>query len=104
MLGIFFIYWVGKSFHTLAGEHNRNKWLWAILGLVTFYASQLIFGIIYFIVADIYEDPENETLLNLLGVVIGGLCTYGLYVFLKSRWSKVKLKSNPNVLDDDFLV
>jgi len=41
MFGIILIYWVGKYFYQLAIEFNKSKWGYAVLGLATYYGSQL---------------------------------------------------------------
>ena len=34
MLGLLLIYFIGKYFYDLAAEFEKNKWLYAILGVV----------------------------------------------------------------------
>lgn len=90
MLGVILIYWVGKYFYDLAIKFDKSKWGFAVLGLATYYGSQLIFGIILAIFNDIYAlgiDFEGFGI-NLLGIPIGALSCYLLYNFLEKKWKR----------------
>ena len=91
MLGLLFIYWIGKYFYELAQKFNKSKWGFAILGLVAYYGSQLIIGFVLGLLNEIFElgiDFENNIGLNLLGIPVGGLCCYFLYNYLEKKWKK----------------
>ena len=82
MLGILFIYWIGKYFYQLAEKFNQNKWLYAILGIVVFYAAQLFFGILLGVgdaIFDLGINFEENLGLDLLGIPIGALACYLFY-------------------------
>ena len=46
MLGILIIYFFGKRFYNLSEEYNQNKWLYAILSAVVYYAGTFMGGIV----------------------------------------------------------
>lgn len=110
MLGLVLIYFIGKTYYTLAEKHNKERlWLWAILGILSYYGGAFLLGIIIFLYLDLVGsnvDIENlnkglEILLGLAGGIIG---TVGLYQFLKYRWNKTEsLVMSDDILDDDFL-
>ncbi|MCF7561368.1 hypothetical protein L3X39_12035 [Sabulilitoribacter multivorans] len=92
MLGLLLIYFIGKRFYDLSVEFNQNKWLFAILGVIVYYAAGFIFGIIVAIL-DVYVfdwgiDWENSFGVNLLGLPVGLLTVWGLYILLQNKWKK----------------
>jgi len=91
MLGILLIYFIGKRFYDLAAEFNQNKWLFAILSIVVYYAAGLLFGILLGVLDLFFEwniDWDNNFGINLLGIPIGLLADWALYVVLENRWKK----------------
>lgn len=106
MLGIIFIYFIGKAFYQLAEEHERSKWGYAILGVLSFYASSLILGIAVAIIYEVqganFEDIP-DFVLNILGVIIGALTCMGFYHLLKRQWTKKPTSDDMDILDEDFL-
>ena len=91
MLGILLIYFIGKRFFDLADEFNQNKWLYAILSIVIYYAAGVVFVIVLAILNEIFElgfDWENSFGIQLLAIPIGLAADYGLYMILKNKWKK----------------
>ncbi|MDY2587956.1 hypothetical protein [Winogradskyella aquimaris] len=92
MLGLILLYWIGKYFFKLAEEYNKNKWGFAILGVVTYYAGIIIFSFIFGIVIELTSpgaiDNINETLLGLMMLPFGILSCYVLYKYLEKTWKK----------------
>ncbi|AJR04854.1 hypothetical protein AW14_07395 [Siansivirga zeaxanthinifaciens CC-SAMT-1] len=92
MLGLFLIYFIGKKFYDLADTYEQNKWLYAIISVVFYYAVGFVFGVVLFVL-DFYVfgwnlDWENNFGVNLLGLPIGLLALWVLYMILESRWKK----------------
>ncbi len=92
MLGILLIYFIGKRFYDLSIDYSKSKWVYAILGVVTYYAIGNIFVIIIAIL-DIYVfewgfDWERSFGMNLLVVPTGLLGVWGLYILLENNWKK----------------
>ena len=107
MLGLILIYFIGKSFYTLAQKYKRNKWLFAILGVVTYYGMTIIGGLIIMFIAaavgneSIFELPD--VVLGLMGVPIGLLSVWGLHYLLRKNWVGHPKDQNPELLDgNDF--
>lgn len=104
MLGIFFIYLIGKPFYQLAEKHNRNEWGYAFLGVLTYYVGTFIGGLAiglgsYFL--DIDFDGINEMLLNLMAIPFGLFVSWLTYTTLKDKFRDDL--SNKNTLDDNIL-
>lgn len=106
MIGLIFLYFVGKNFYSLADDHNKSKWGYAILSVATFYGSQIIFALLitlYGLLTENYEIFEdNELAINLIAIVISLLSVVALYHLLKNKWSKKKRSKSANLLDDEF--
>ena len=91
MLGVVLIYFIGRYFYRLAEYYSQNKWLFAILGIVVYYAAGIMFGVILGIVDLVFElnlDFDNLFGINLLGIPLGIAACYGFYYLLKKKWEK----------------
>lgn len=91
MLGILLIYFIGKRFYDLSVEYNQNKWLYAVLSIVIYYASGLIFGVVLALLDMFFEwgiEWEDNFGINLLGIPVGLLAVWGFYLILESKWKK----------------
>lgn len=94
MLGLVLLYFIGKKFYELADEYKMNKWGFAILGVVVYYAGAFIFGIALGVFAVITEsdflDTTNDLVLGIIAMPFGLLSCYGLYYYLEKTWKKQK--------------
>jgi hypothetical protein len=98
MVGLVLLYFVGKAFYDLAGLNNKSGWLYAVLGICSYYAGLTIGGILIGIGYELFLgsiDEYNETLLSVLALPIGVLACWGFYRMLKSRWEKRRLSPAP---------
>lgn len=95
MFGLVFLYFIGKYFYELAFEYEKNKWKYAILGVVVYYAtailSGLLFGVIY-VFLDKSLEKDDELLISVLSVPFGILACYLFYKYLAKKWEKDKDK------------
>ena len=102
MLGLILIYFIGKKFYDLANQYQQNKWLYAILSIVVYYASGAVFGVILGVLDALLMwgiDWDNNFGINLLGIPIGLLAVYGFYLLLASKWRKI-VKIVKSEIDD----
>ena len=91
MIGLVLLYFVGKAFYDLAGLNNRGQWLYAILGVGSYYAGLIIGGMLIGIGYELLIgsiEEVNETLLGVLALPLGVLACWGFYRTLKARWEK----------------
>ncbi len=107
MLGLILIYFIGKQFFELAFEYKKPQWPYAILGVVTYYGSLLLFAFILGIIlgitgnADVVES--NKFLFGILCIPIGYLCAWILLKVLEKKWKKnVAQKVTTTELLDDL--
>ena len=90
MLGLIIIFFIGKYYYELAAQFNKNKWVYAIIGIVVYYAAAGVLGIILGFADVMFElgiDWNNAIGLNLLGIPAGLAAVYGLYYILKRKWT-----------------
>lgn len=103
ILGIILIYWIGRYFYQLAEKFNKNKWGYAILGVVTYYVAIFIGSIIVILLAEIISpgwiEGTSDRILGFMAIPFGFLGCYGLYFFLKKSWAKRK-KEEAVSIDD----
>lgn len=108
MLGLFLIYFIGKAFYDLAGLNNKNKWGFAVLGVVSYYGGTAIGGVIIALLAEfqIFFDSVDDIpdmLLNLLALPFGVLICWLTYRYLQNTWSRAADAKNSEVLDGDLM-
>ncbi|MBL55876.1 MAG: hypothetical protein CMP61_01685 [Flavobacteriales bacterium] len=105
MLGLLLLFWIGKYFYQLAEQHNKSKWGFAILGIVVYYSSIIIFsfllGIVMEIISPGFFDSFNEILLGIMFIPFGILSCYLFYKFLDKKWKKNKFNVQGNDLIDN---
>lgn len=92
MLGLLLIYFIGKRFYDLSIDYNQKKWLYAILGVITYYVVGTVF-VVFITIFDVYFfdwgfDWDNNFGMNLLVLPSGLLAVWGLYHILENKWKK----------------
>ena len=107
MLGFLVIYFIWKYFSELALEHNKNKWGFAILGIVSFYFGSFLLGVLL-AVSDVvfktdFVEGTSELTLTLIGFPVGLLSCWSVYLILKKSWSKKASLNSDEALDEQFL-
>jgi amino acid permease len=108
MVGLILLYFVGKAFYDLADANNKGKWLFAILGVVSYYTGIMIGGILIGVGYELFigsVDDVNATLLGFFALPFGVLACWGFYRILKSQWQKKKTfsESSEDVLDANLI-
>lgn len=74
MLGLLLIYFIGKRFYDLSEEYNQNKWLYAILSVLVYYAGTFIVGIVLVVLIEfglVDIDLENSFIISLITLPFG---------------------------------
>ena len=105
MLGLLLIYFIGKYFYQLAELYCKNKWVFAILGVATYYAGTIVFGFGLGIYAVMTENNSvfeiNDVVIGLMALPFGLLATWGLYASLNNSWKKKANIISAELLDDN---
>ena len=97
MLGILLLYFIGKYFYDLAQDHGKSKWLFAILGIITYYAGTFIAGLLIGVAIEFWGmyslADMNDFVLGLMALPVGVLACIVLYQILKEVWRDERVKS-----------
>ena len=91
MLGILLIYFIGKRFYDLSVEYNQNKWLYAILSVVAYYAGTFMVGIVLAVLIELGImdiDMENSFMISIMAIPFGIGVVYLFYILLEKKWKK----------------
>jgi MFS family permease len=102
MIGFILIYFIGKYFYELAIKYNEKKWLFAILGVVTYYVGSAIGGLVVGILDDLFNfglDFDNRLILSLIALPFGAAACYLFYYLLEKSWSKRAKKEEVSIED-----
>lgn len=90
MLGLLLLYFIGKYFYKLAETYNEKKWLFAILGVLSYYLGTAIGGVIIGVL-DVYLElgvSWDGFGTNFIFLPFGLAFAYLFYYLLKRNWSK----------------
>jgi predicted membrane protein len=93
MLGIVFLYIIGKYFFKLAEKFNQKKWLFAILGVASYYFGSIVIGGVLLgisleLIMPSGIDTFSDFALGLMLIPFGIATTYLFYYLLKKKWEK----------------
>lgn len=100
MLGILLIYFIGKIFYTLADKYNKNRWLYAILGVVVYYVGTFIGATTVYIILELNNTTIQDILVSLISVPVGIGFSTGFYLILRNNWRNTVSNTELTVLDD----
>ncbi|MEZ4802466.1 MAG: hypothetical protein R2797_06805 [Gelidibacter sp.] len=102
MLEIAIIYFIGRYFYRLAEDYKQNKWLFVILGVVTYFVGAIIGGIVLFLLDLQFEmgiDWESKFLLTLILLPFAVATCYLLHYLLKRNWEKSSVVVKDEIRD-----
>ena len=104
LLGFIFIFFIGKYFYTLADNYNKGKWKFAVLGVVSYYGSVILFGLFYGLFYGFFYpedlDQMNELSVGLISVAVGVFSCVILFQYLDYKWKKEEKKVDEKLIDE----
>lgn len=92
MLSLLFIYFLGKSFYTLAGKHKQNAWLYAILGVLSYYVATFLFAFILIGLELLFSlgfENFSDRTFSFITIPFGLLGCWGFYKLLEHKWKNM---------------
>jgi hypothetical protein len=108
MLGLVFLYYIGKAFYDLTLNHGKNNpWGFAILGIASYYLCMYA-GAVILGVTIAYSSPEtlesmSDTAMGIMCVPFGLLGCWGVYKLIERRWENTfEPTYNPSLLDENM--
>ncbi|PSR15285.1 MAG: hypothetical protein DA408_01290 [Bacteroidetes bacterium] len=94
------------AFVRRADELGLNKWIWGAVALAAYFGTQLLIGLILglFLVDQGTTLEQSEELgLNLVGIIVGGICAYVAYQQMPGYVANMHSHSEINdLLDEDI--
>lgn len=92
-----FLFYVGFYFYRLAENHKKNKWVFAILGLITFFFGNFLY-VLYFRLFN-GEDVDELTFPKVgeKSFLLGFIFAFILFQILSTVWNSKKRKRNNEV-------
>ncbi|PQJ77717.1 hypothetical protein [Polaribacter porphyrae] len=98
IIGYIILFYVGFYFYRLAENYKKNKWLLALVGLLTFFLGYFVYLIYYrFFVFEELDDftyPE----IGFKSFLVGIITTFILFQILNIVWGR-KLKKSESEVD-----
>lgn len=102
MLGLIFIYFLGKYFYELAIQYGKNKWGFAIAGIGVYYGTMMVVAFMIGVIAELMEpgsvDDTSSIFMSLLAIPFGLISAYLFYNFLDKKW-----RNEHKIIDSDIL-
>ena len=97
-LGYIFLFYIGFYFYRLAENHNKNKWLFAVIGIVVYFVGVIGYPLYLRIIN--FEEIRgfDITSISLKSFLIGLICVFFLFQVLNFIWN---MKKNVNIKEID---
>ena len=94
IIGCIFLFYLGFYFYRLAENHKKNRWAFAILGLVTFFFGYLMYILYYRIF--IFEGVDNFTYseISFKSFVSGFVLSFVVFQISNFIWNRKSRKNN----------
>lgn len=106
MLGLIFIYFLGKYFYELAIQYDKNKWGFAIAGIVVYYSTLMLAAFMIGVISELIQpglvDDSSAIFMSLLAIPFGLLSAYLFYNYLKKKWSNEHKIVDADILDAEL--
>lgn len=107
MLGLFLMYWIGKEFYKLSELHLKNKWIFAILGIASYYFGAILAGFLIGIIIELgYFNTHINDISDIqwafIGLPFGLLTCWLFYRFLKKTWNESTNINASEFLDENI--
>jgi hypothetical protein len=96
------------AFVRQAGELGLKKLTWGLIGFAAYFVSQLLFGVVAFMVVELLGagggsiDDSPGLVMNLLGIGVGGVVAYIAYQQMPKYAEKENTARENDLLDDDM--
>jgi drug/metabolite transporter (DMT)-like permease len=91
----------GLAFYKLAEQFHKKRWLWAVVGAVSYVILQLLIGAAYGILYELgIITFFDESVLNIGGVLVAGLLSFVFYMILKKKWTKEQMNAQKTEIEE----
>lgn len=104
MLGILFMYLVGREYYKLALFYQKGGWPYALAGVAAYYGGLLLGGLLVAIAYAMFTEESiediSESSISLMAFPFGVISCVALYQYFKISWKKSAAKPNNEILDE----
>lgn len=95
MIGLILIYFIGRQYYFLAHDYQYNRWLYAILGIGSYYLGTMVFAFTIALLAnhsEFFFDLAHSTpfVQGLISMPLGLLFCWIFFHLLRASWQKRK--------------
>ncbi len=88
VLGYVLLFYIGFYFYRLAENHKKNKWLFGILGIATYFIGIFAYPLYLRLTLHVDIDDFDFVTISLKSIIIGLLCVFILFQLLSFIWSR----------------
>ena len=102
MLSIILIVLLGRYFYRLAEEFNQNRWLYAVLGVISYYVGSAVGGLVIGFADMIFDlgiDFDDTSTLIFIAVPFGLGAAFIFYFLLTKKWKKEVVVEKDEIQD-----
>ena len=107
MIGFALLYFIWKYYTELATKYGKNKWGYFFVGVVSYYGSTAIAGLLIGVYGALYQssilDDDNSFIVNLIALPAGFFGVWGVYKLLEKRWKNDINLNEGETLDSDLI-
>ncbi|WP_439128471.1 hypothetical protein [Polaribacter sp.] len=97
ILSYIFLFYVGFYFYRLAENHQKNKWLFAIIGIITYLLSLFIYPLYLRLFYKEEILDINLVLVSLKSFLIALISLFILFQVLSFMWNKKEKVNNQEI-------
>jgi uncharacterized membrane protein len=100
MMSLIFILFVARAFYFMAEHYRKNKWGYAVLGVISFYGSAIAVTILL-----MGAGVNDQFLITVISSPVGLVTCRLTYVYLRKQWRQPPdATKNMDSLDSDLLI
>ena len=92
-LGYILLFYIGFYFYRLAENHNKNKWLYGLLGVVLFFISLFVSVLLERFFRGDEINEFDIAIISVKSIFIGTLVVFIVFQILDSLWERKKNNS-----------
>jgi hypothetical protein len=107
MLLIVLLIYIGRAFYMLANQHNKNGWVFTVLGIVAFFGGLILGGVILAIAFELLSETSigefSDNTIGYMAMPFGLIACWLTHLFLRRRWKTAAPQNNSNDILDSGL-
>lgn len=102
MLETIILFLVGKSFYSFANRYHENRWLWCVLGILTYLFGAFLGTLVMTIFFPSFFKFSDRISAVLMLIPFGFTTCILLFFALSNTWEKKLNKQRDDILDGNL--